>query len=62
MNAGETPRQKELFPNPPQQGQAMPAPAGSDFNVRQGQGDNWSVELIDKLVGAKSAHSIPSVN
>ncbi|MFZ3232945.1 MAG: hypothetical protein WA194_05485 [Patescibacteria group bacterium] len=62
MNAGETPRQKELFPSPSQQGQTEPATAGSDFNVRQGQGDNWSVELIDKLVGAKSAHSIPSVN
>lgn len=62
MNAGETPRQKELFPSSPQQGQTKPAIAGSDFSVRQGQGDNWSVELIDKLVGAKSAHSIPSVN
>lgn len=62
MNAGETPRQKELFPKPSQTERAQPASAGSDFNVRQGPGDNWSVELIDRLVGAKSAHSIPSVN
>lgn len=61
MNAGAIPRQKELFPDSPQQGQPQTS-SGSDFKVRQGQGGNWSVELIDKLVGAKSAHSIPSVN
>ena len=61
MNAGETPRQKELFPDPSRQGQSA-TPSGSDFAVRQGEGGNWSVELIDKLVGAKSPHSIPSVN
>lgn len=63
MNAGETPRQIELFPNPSNQGLPEPASGGSDFNVRQdGRSDSWSVELVDKLVGAQSAHCIPSVN
>lgn len=63
MNAGDPPRQKELFPNPSNQGLPEPPSGGSDFSVRrEGRGDNWSVVLVDKLVGAQNAHCIPSVN
>lgn len=62
MNAGEIPRQIELFPDASAKERLHPSSGGSDFNVHQSPGGSWSVELIDRLVGAKDAHSIPSVN